>query len=86
MDADLLVNPKIATGVATLETVDIPTISFDDVPAPSSPPAPKLVPSLDETGPIKLDGFDNFNADAYSTPAPHSYSPYVRRCCTEGEV
>ena len=70
MDADLLVNPKIATGVATLETIDIPTISFDDVPAPAAPPAPKLVPSLEETGPIKLDGFDNFNADAYSTPAP----------------
>ena len=69
MDADLLVNPKVATGVATLETVDIPTLTFDDAPPPP-PPAPKLVPSLEETGPIKLDGFDNFNADAYSTPAP----------------
>jgi len=72
MDADLLVNPKIATGVANLETIDIPTLTFDDAPAPtpSVAPAPKLVPSFDEAGPIKLDGLDNFNADAYSTPAP----------------
>ena len=72
MDADLLVNPKIA-GVADLETVDIPTLSFDDVPVmgpAADPPAPKLVPSFEETGPVKVDGFDNFNADAYSFPAP----------------
>jgi len=57
--------------MANLETVDIPTLTFDDAPAPSAAaPAPKLVPSFEETGPIKLDGFDNFNADAYSTPAP----------------
>jgi hypothetical protein len=68
MDVDLLVNPKIATGIADLETVDIPTISFDDAPPP--PPAPKLVPSFEETGPIKIDGFENLNAEAYSTPAP----------------
>lgn len=70
MDADLLVNPKIATSVANLETIDIPTISFEDAPAPAPAPTPKLVPSFDEAGPIKLDGLDNFNADAYSTPAP----------------
>ena len=73
MDADLLVNPKIA-GVADLETVDIPTLSFDDVPAGGGPapppPAPRLVPSFEETGPVKVDGFDNFNADAYSFPTP----------------
>ena len=72
MDVDLLVNPKIA-GVADIETVDIPTLSFDDMPssteAPPPPPAPKLVPSFDEAGPVKLDGFDNFNAEAYA-PAP----------------
>jgi hypothetical protein len=65
MDVDLLVNPKVA-GMADIETVDIPTISFDDMPAPSEPPAPKLVPSLDETGPVKMGGFDNFNAEAYA--------------------
>ena len=70
MDTDLLVNPKVV-GIADIETVDIPTLEFTDAPAPSgAPPAPKLVPSFDETGPVKLDGFDNFNADAYSTPAP----------------
>lgn len=55
MDADLLVNPKIATGVANLETIDIPTITFEDAPALSEPPAPKLVPSFDEAGPIKME-------------------------------
>ena len=68
MDVDLLVNPKMA-GVADLETVDIPTINFDDVSAPSEPPAPKLVPSFEDTGPAKMDGFDNFNAEPYA-PAP----------------
>ena len=69
MDVDLLVNPKIATGIADLETVDIPTITFDDAP-PAPPPGPKLVPSFEETGPVKIDGFENLNAEAYSTPAP----------------
>ena len=57
-------------GVADLETVDIPMLSFDDAPAASgpaaSPPAPKLVPSFDEAGPVKLDGFDNYNAETYA--------------------
>jgi len=66
-DIDLLVNPKIA-GIAELETVDLPTISFDDAPPP--PPAPKLVPAFEETGPIQVGGVTNFNADAYSSPAP----------------
>ncbi len=71
MDTDLLVNPKMV-GIADIETVDIPTLEFTDAPAPSSsaPPPPKLVPSFEDAGPAKLDGFDNFNADAYSTPAP----------------
>jgi hypothetical protein len=67
MEVDLLVNPNIMSGTATLETVDIPTLDFSDPPAMSeAPPAPKLVPSLEETGPIKLDGFDNFNAEPYA--------------------
>jgi hypothetical protein len=69
MDVDLLVNPKIM-GVADLETVDIPTLSFDDAPAAPAlsgpPPTPKLVPSFDESGPAKIDGFDNFNAEPYA--------------------
>ncbi len=70
MDVDLLVNPNMG-GTATLETVDIPVLDFSDAPAPSSePPAPKLVPSLEETGPIRLDGFDNFNAEPYAPSRP----------------
>ena len=75
MDVDLLVNPAIS-GTATLETVDIPTIDFNDMAPPSAeaPPPPKLVPSLEETGPIRLDGFDNFNAESYAPAAPKRMS------------
>ena len=75
MDIDLLVNPKIA-GTADLETVDIPTLSFEDVSAPavSEPSAPRLVPSFEETGPVKLDGLDNFNAEPYVPAAPKRMS------------
>ena len=71
MDVDLLINPKLG-GIADLETVDIPTISFDDAPSSSEPPAPKLVPTFEDTGPVKVDGFDNFNAESY---APSSSKP-----------
>ena len=67
MDVDLLVNPKVA-GMSDLETVELPTIDFGDLGS-SEPAAPKLVPKLEETGPVKLDGFDNFNAEPYA-PAP----------------
>lgn len=72
MDIDLLVNPKIA-GTADLETVDIPTLSFEDVSAPAVS-EPRLVPSFEETGPIKLDGLDNFNAEPYVPAAPKRMS------------
>ena len=64
MDVDLLVNPAIA-GTATLETVDLPTLDFADLPAPTPEP-PKLVPSFEEAGPIKFDGLENFNAESYA--------------------
>lgn len=75
MDVDLLINPKIA-GTAELDTVDIPTISFEDVSAPviNEPAAPRLVPSFEDTGPIKLDGLDNFNAEPYVPAAPRRMS------------
>lgn len=75
MDVDLLINPKLA-GTADVETVDIPTLNFEDVPVAvsSEPPAPKLVPSLEETGPIRLDGIDNFNAEPYIPAAPKRMS------------
>ena len=63
MDVDLLVNPQSA-GIANLETVELPTITFDDVPA--SAPAPKLVPSSEETGPVSMGGTMNFNAEPYA--------------------
>ena len=72
MDADMLFNPKIA-GTAELDTVDIPTLSFEDV-TPSEAPAPRLVPSFEETGPIRLDGLDNFNAEPYVPAAPKRMS------------
>ena len=72
MDIDLLVNPKIA-GTADLETVDIPTLSFEDVSVPAVS-EPRLVPSFEETGPIKLDGLDNFNAEPYVPSAPKRMS------------
>ena len=77
MDIDLLVNPNVG-GTASLETVDIPTLNFDDMPTMSgptdAPPAPRLVPSFEETGPMKMDGFDNFNAESYGAPAPKRMS------------
>jgi hypothetical protein len=70
MDVDLLVNPNIMSGTATLETVDIPTLDFNDLPSiggpPAEAPAPRLVPSFEETGPVRVDGFDNFNAESYA--------------------
>jgi hypothetical protein len=67
MDVDLLVNPQIA-GTATLETVELPTLDFtESVSEPNAPPpAPKLVPSFEDTGPVQMGGFDNFNAEAYA--------------------
>jgi hypothetical protein len=64
MDVDLLVNPQSA-GIAHLETVDLPTITFDDV-VPGPAPGPKLVPSSEDTGPISMGGMNNFNAEPYA--------------------
>jgi hypothetical protein len=68
MDTDLLVNPKLV-GTAELETVDIPTLDMPMNEPPAAPPAPKLVPTLDETGPVHIGGFENLNAEAFA-PAP----------------
>ena len=78
MDIDLLVNPKMS-GTANLDTVDIPTLTFDDGPTMTmsmggDAPAPRLMPSLEETGPIRLDGLDNFNAEPYAPVAPKRMS------------
>lgn len=68
----MLFNPKIA-GTADLDTVEIPIMNFEDVSAPTIS-EPKLVPSFEETGPIKLDGLDNFNAEPYVPVAPKRMS------------
>lgn len=56
--------------------VDIPTLNFEDVSAPviGEPAGPRLVPSIEETGPIRMDGLDNFNAEPYIPAAPKRMS------------
>lgn len=75
MDVDLLINPRIA-GTAELDMVDIPTLNFEDVSAPviGELAGPRLVPSIEETGPIRMDGLDNFNAEPYIPAAPKRMS------------
>lgn len=68
MDIDLLINPAMG-GMANLESVDIPTIRFEDVPS-----EPRLVPTLEETGPVTLDGVRNFNAESYAPVQPKRMS------------
>jgi len=63
MDTDLLVNPNIVGG-PTLESVDLPMLDFQDAPPP--PPGPNLMPSMGDAGPIKMDGLNNLNAEAYT--------------------
>lgn len=65
--ADFLMNPKIVNAgdvsMANIESVELPTI---DIGATDDIPAPKLVPSLNETGPLKTDeGLNNFNAEPF---------------------
>ncbi len=72
MDIDLLINPKIG-GTAQLDTVDIPTLNFEDV-SPPTISEPRLVPSFEDTGPIRMDGLDNFNAEPYVPAAPKRMS------------
>ena len=68
MDTDLLVNHTMG-GMANLETVDIPSLQFEEMAPTETIPQPKLVPSFEDTGPIRLDGIENFNAEPYA-PAP----------------
>ena len=61
------------TKLPALESVSLDFPDFDsngDFPSSSSPaPAPKLVPSADDIGPVKSwDGIDNFNAEPYMKP------------------
>lgn len=73
MDTDLLVNPKMMGGISNLESIDLPTLEFNDVGS-SVPdiPAPRLVPTIEETGPTYMGGMANLNAEPYMTPAAPS--------------
>jgi len=70
METDLLVNPKLMGGVTNLESIDLPTLDFADIGSEAPAPAgPRLVPSIEETGPIQIGGMSNLNAEAYMTPS-----------------
>jgi len=73
--ADLLMNMSSMgdTKLPALESVSLDFPDFDsngDFPSSSTPaPAPKLVPSADDIGPVKSwDGIDNLNAESYMKP------------------
>jgi hypothetical protein len=69
--SDLLLNAS-AIGDVKLPTLESVSLNFPDFnePTPAPAPAPKLVPSVEEIGPIKSwDGVENLNADAYLKPA-----------------
>jgi hypothetical protein len=76
METDLLVNPKMMGGMANLETIDLPTLNFEEFgSAPAPPPAPpNLVPSFESVGPEVVDGMRNFNAEPYSAQTRHIVS------------
>jgi hypothetical protein len=65
--ADFLTNTKIT------ESMDLPDMATVDLPAFDSAPAPRLVPNLDEAGPIRTsDGLENLNAEQFFGAAPSS--------------
>jgi hypothetical protein len=73
LGVDFLTNPKVAEatsvdiGVGNLDTIELPTFNLG---AEESAPAPKLMPSLKEVGPIETDdGFKNLNAESYMGPS-----------------
>jgi len=78
METDLLVNPRVVGGIANLESVEMPTLDFTDMPSSSAPPAaPSLVPNFETTGPGQVDGLDNLNAGAYTSTKPIRMSDEV---------
>jgi hypothetical protein len=75
METDLLVNPKLMGGTTNVESIDLPMLDFNDIgssEAPMPPMGPRLVPTLEETGPTQLGGMSNLNAEAYMTPSAPS--------------
>jgi len=75
METDLLVNPKLMGGTTNVESIDLPMLDFNDIgssEAPMPPMGPRLVPTLEETGPTQMGGMSNLNAEAYMTPSAPS--------------
>jgi len=73
---DLLSNTKVTESASVdlpeMASIELPTFNFSD-PVPAPAPAPKLVPSLDDAGPLRTsDGLDNLNADSFFTPSASS--------------
>ena len=59
--ADFLTNAKV-----TESSMDLPDMATIDLPAFSDAPAPRLVPNLDDTGPMRTsDGLENLNAEQF---------------------
>ena len=62
---DLLTNPQMMAlpevQMSRLDTIDLPSVTFDELP-----PAPKLMPSFNDVGPMKTnEGLENFNAEPF---------------------
>lgn len=74
--ADLLSNPNITgapdTKLPELDSIELPSFNFD---TPEPPPAPKLFPSVNDTGPTHTsDGFQNMNADSFTSSSSRRMS------------
>jgi len=70
--ADFLTNPKVSS-----ESMDLPDIATIDLPvfgdSSASAPPPRLVPSVDDSGPMRTsDGLENLNAEHFFGAAPSS--------------
>lgn len=62
--ADMFSNAKITE--SNLDLPDMATVELPSFGGSDPVPAPRLVPSLDETGPMRTsDGLENMNADAF---------------------
>ena len=68
LGVDFLTNPKVTDiNLPSLDTVELPNLSFNDLP--SFEEAPKLVPSFSDVGVLETsDGFKNMNADTFMPP------------------
>lgn len=65
--ADFLTNTKVSES-----NMDLPDMAAVELPSFGEADAPRLVPNLDETGPMRTsDGLDNMNAEAFF-PSPSS--------------